>query len=154
MPEHDSKEVREQFWELPISTLNEKEWELLCDNCGRCCLKKLQDEETDEIHWTRIVCRFHDQASKACTCYSERSLNVPECVNVKELTKESFNWMPTTCAYRLRLEEKPLFPWHPLIAGSTELMVQEGITIQGKVIQEDHVHPLGYDEHVIRWVES
>lgn len=148
------KNVRERFWELSIAELSTEEWELLCDNCGRCCLKKLEDEDTAEIHWTRVVCRYHDQESGACKCYSERTVNVPECVNVKQLTEETFNWMPTTCAYRLRIENKPLFAWHPLLAGSSERMDQEGIGIKGKVIREDHVHPMGYDEHIIRWVES
>ena len=46
-------QVRPQFWELPIEKLNDKEWELLCDRCGRCCLKKLAVEDTHEIVWTR-----------------------------------------------------------------------------------------------------
>ena len=47
--------LREKFWELPLKELTEPEWEALCDGCGRCCLKKYIDDETEELFWTRIV---------------------------------------------------------------------------------------------------
>ena len=127
---------------------------MLCDHCGRCCLKKLQDEDTDEIFWTRIVCRFHDNDNSRCNCYDTRSTEVPDCLDVRTMDLTQLRWMPPTCAYRLRMEEKPLKPWHPLIAGSSRAMEQAGISLGGKTLSEDHVHELGYHEHIIRWVES
>ena len=150
----ESPIVREKFWELPLDSLNDSEWELLCDHCGRCCLKKLQDEESEKIYWTRIICRYHEGQTGHCGCYSERSLKVPECLNVKDLSLEHLQWMPNTCAYRLRMENKPLLPWHPLLVGSEQAMVEAGITAAEHSLSEDHVHPLGYHEHIIRWVES
>ncbi len=146
--------VRERFWLLPLEELNDTEWELLCDHCGRCCLKKLQDEDTEEIAWTRIVCRYHDTENAGCTCYGERNTKVPDCLDVRNMDSRQLRWMPETCAYRLRMEDKPLYPWHPLLAGSSEKLEQAGISIQGKTLSEEHVHELGYDEHIIRWVES
>lgn len=146
--------VRDSFWLLPLESLNSREWELLCDHCGRCCLKKLQDEETAEIAWTRIICRFHDAGQSRCTCYDDRTTQVPECVDVSNMAIDQLRWMPDTCAYRLRMENKPLFAWHPLISGSADTMEQAGISVTGKTLSEDHVHELGYDEHIIRWVES
>jgi len=26
-----------------------EEWEAVCNRCGKCCLVKIQDDETDEI---------------------------------------------------------------------------------------------------------
>ncbi len=150
----DDDSVRDQFWLLPLRSLNAVEWELLCDHCGRCCLKKLQDDETEEIVWTRIVCRFHDASSARCNCYGTRSEQVPECLEVHSMTDDQLHWMPDTCAYRLRMENKPLFPWHPLLAGSSDAMTEAQISIKGKTLSEDHVHEDGYDEHIIRWVES
>ena len=154
MASNDNKELRPNFWELPLSELSDREWESLRDNCGRCCLKKLEDEDDGDLYWTRIVCRYHDNERGACTCYGERNEKVPECLNVADMGIETLRWMPDTCAYRLRMEGKPLFPWHPLLSGSQAAMEQAGITIKDKVITEDHVHPLGYDEHIIRWVAS
>ncbi|MDD9894685.1 MAG: YcgN family cysteine cluster protein [Gammaproteobacteria bacterium] len=146
--------IREKFWHLPLEELNELEWELLCDGCGRCCLKKIQDEESEEVFWTRVVCRYLDQSSCRCTEYKERSTMVPSCLDVRQVYQQNSNWMPATCAYRLRAEGKPLFHWHPLISESKEAMLADGITVTDKCLSEDNVHADGYQEHVIKWVES
>ncbi len=140
------------FWEKPLSELNGVEWEQLCDGCGRCCLKKLTDEGSDKTFYTRIVCRYFEETSNRCGCYKDRTQLVPECLDVKKMDMSTIDWMPDTCAYRLRFEGKPLYDWHPLIAGSREKMQE--ISISGKVIAEQHVHPAGYEEHIIRWVKS
>lgn len=146
--------VREEFWKLPLRDLNSREWELLCDHCGRCCLKKLQDDQSGEIAWTRVICRYHDAETAQCTCYKERTARVPECMDVCNMSEEQRHWMPGTCAYRLRMEDKPLYSWHPLLSGSLDAMVQAGISVTGKTLSEEHVHELGYDEHIIRWINS
>ena len=141
-----------RFWEKPLAELNDEEWERLCDGCGRCCLKKLEDEETGELLWTRVVCRYFDAASSRCRCYSERTRKVPDCLDVRSLTLADARWMPPTCAYRLRFEGRPLYDWHPLISGSRQAMQEAGIAVADKVLSEEHVHPDGMEEHVIRWI--
>lgn len=142
-----------RFWEKPLQELSDDEWEQLCDGCGRCCLKKLQDEETNEVVFTRVVCRYLDQETSHCGCYSDRTHLVPDCLDVKAMDIAAATWMPSTCAYRLRHEGKPLAKWHPLIAGSHEAMLAEGIVLGGRAISEDYVHPDGYDEHIVKWVD-
>lgn len=143
------------FWEKPLEQLSDEEWEQLCDGCGRCCLKKLEDEDSAELYWTRIVCRYYEQESGRCQCYQDRTRLVPDCLNVKRMDiMANMHWMPDTCAYRLRAEGKPLPDWHPLRSGSRQAMIDAGIAISGQVISEEHVHPDGYEEHIIRWVES
>lgn len=149
-----SATLREAFWELPLASLNSDEWEALCDGCGRCCVKKFVDEDTNLLHWTRVVCRYYEQETSRCGCYSERTANVPDCIDVKNLDIEETNWMPDTCAYKLRALDKPLYSWHPLIAGSRDEIEAADITIGGKVISEVYVHPEGYEEHVIRWING
>jgi hypothetical protein len=148
-------ELREKFWELPLDDLNDTEWEALCDGCARCCLKKLEDEDDGEIYWTRIVCRYLDQDSGGCGCYSRRAQLVPDCLNVRamDIMAES-RWMPASCAYRLRAEGKPLHAWHPLLSGSRAAMEAAGIAVRQQVLSEEHVHPEGWEEHIIRWVDS
>lgn len=142
------------FWEKPLDALNDAEWELLCDGCGRCCLKKLADDDGANVEFTRVVCRYFKQGVNRCTCYSNRTELVPDCLDVKEMDIATSNWMPDTCAYRLRFEGKPLYDWHPLIAGSRDAMEAAGISIADRVISEEHVHELGYEEHIIRWVKA
>ena len=144
----------EKFWEKPLSQLTAAQWESLCDGCGRCCLKKFADDESDEIIYTRIVCHYFEQDTHSCACYKDRTKLVPECLDVKKMDMQAVNWMPDTCAYRLRFQNKPLFDWHPLLAGSREKMESEGISISGRVISEEFVHPEGFEEHIIRWVST
>ena len=142
------------FWEKPLAELNPEEWEALCDGCGQCCLKKFQDTDSDDVLFTRVVCRLYDQGKGRCTRYSERTTLVPQCLDVKKMDMDNSNWMPASCAYRLRHEGKPLPHWHPLLTGSREEMEKQGIAISGRAVSEDHVHPQGYHEHVIRWVKN
>lgn len=147
-------ELRAKFWELPLEELNPKEWEGLCDGCGRCCLKKLADEDSDEISYTRIVCRLFDEKTSLCGSYEARTELVPDCLNVREMNLETSTWMPDSCAYRLRFNGEKLFDWHPLLAGSREKMAAAGILLEGRVISEEYVHPDGFEEHLIRWVKA
>ena len=140
------------FWERPLASLSDREWEQLCDGCGRCCLKKLQDEDSGEVCYTRVVCRYFDERSSRCGCYGTRHVRVPDCLLVRQMSPEEFHWMPDTCAYRLRQQGQPLYDWHPLIAGSRKAMEAAGIPVAGRVLSEELVHPDGLDEHIIRWV--
>ena len=142
------------FWEKPLQALNAEEWEALCDGCGRCCLKKMSDIDDDEVVFTRVVCRYFEKEGSRCRCYSERTRLVPDCLNVKHMDIGSINWMPDTCAYRLRFEGKPLYDWHPLLSGSRQQMEDLGITLGERVISEEYVHADGYEEHIIRWVKA
>ncbi len=137
------------FWQRPLNTLNQQEWEQLCDGCGRCCMQKFEDEDTGALLHTRIACRLFDTQRCACSDYQHRLLRVPECLNMRHFQAEHFTWLPKTCAYRLRFEGKPLHPWHPLISGNPESVHQAGISMRGISISEDDVPEEEWLEHVI-----
>ncbi|MCB1670977.1 MAG: YcgN family cysteine cluster protein [Gammaproteobacteria bacterium] len=142
------------FWEKPLQSLSDSEWEQLCDGCGRCCLKKLCDEDSGEILYTRVICRYFDQRSSRCGCYQQRTEKVPDCLRVREHAISELDWIPDTCAYKLRHEGRPLYDWHPLIAGSRRKMEEQGIAVAGRVLSEELVHERGLEEHVINWVSA
>ncbi|MDT8428562.1 MAG: YcgN family cysteine cluster protein [Pseudomonadales bacterium] len=145
---------REKFWELPLTELTQTEWEALCDGCARCCLKKLHDEEDDRVYYTRVVCRYLDQKTCRCGAYESRAQLVPECLVMNKEMLKNLDWIPNTCAYKLREQGKPLPAWHPLLTGSRQAMRDAGITVTGKVVSEEYVHEQGLEEHIIRWVET
>lgn len=141
------------FWEeKKLSEMDVEEWESLCDGCARCCLHKLEDEDTGEVFYTSVVCHLLDQDSCSCTDYPKRNQNVPNCVHLTIDNIDEFHWLPDTCAYRLIAEGKPLAWWHPLVSGSKDTVVEADISVTGKVISEQFVHPDAIEEYVIRWV--
>lgn len=146
--------LRPAFWELPLAELSTREWEALCDGCARCCLAKLQDEDDGEVVYTRVVCRLLDQDQCRCTEYTQRQTLVPDCLVLTPENLPELDWIPDTCAYKLREQGRPLPSWHPLLTGSREAMKAADIPVTGKVISEEHVHDDGIEEHIIRWVNA
>ncbi|MGD9828419.1 MAG: YkgJ family cysteine cluster protein, partial [Hyphomicrobiaceae bacterium] len=62
--------------------MSQQEWESLCDGCGRCCLVKLEDEDTGDLHLTRLACRLLDIGSCRCSDYEQRHSSMPDCVPI------------------------------------------------------------------------
>ncbi|KGD61525.1 hypothetical protein T9A_01474 [Alcanivorax jadensis T9] len=150
MPE---KGLRERFWELPLGELSKPEWEALCDGCGRCCLVKLQDEDSGELAFTNLACRYLDSQKCQCRVYDTRFSKVPDCIQVTEAVARNTAWLPSTCAYRLRAHGQPLPEWHPLISGEPGTVRQAGISVAGRVVSEQLVHEDDWEEHIIHWIE-
>lgn len=146
--------LRSQFWLLPLTALSEQEWEALCDGCGRCCLIKLQDEDTDQVHYTNVACQHLHPQHVQCGVYRERFAFVPDCVHVTLSMAKDSDWLPKTCAYRRRANDLPLLPWHPLLAGGQGAMRQAGISVAGRTVNEDTVAEHALQDHVIRWVAN
>ena len=151
---HQLKKVLSKpFWkEKTLEEMTELEWESLCDGCARCCLIKLEDEMTNQVHYTGVVCRYLDDEACQCTRYNDRTKIVPDCVELKPVAVSNYTWLPDTCAYRLVAEGKSLLPWHHLISGSRETVHEAGISVRGKCLSEENVHPDSLEEQVIYWV--
>ena len=106
------------FWKRKrLTDLSPEEWEKICCRCGRCCLVKLQDETTDEVYYTRIICRYFNIENHSCREYQNRCRLVPKCLKITPQNINSLTWMPQTCAYRILNETGDLPPWHPLKSG-------------------------------------
>jgi uncharacterized cysteine cluster protein YcgN (CxxCxxCC family) len=139
--------MRPRFWEAPIASLDREEWEALCDGCGKCCLHKLEDAETGELHATNVACRLLDRTSCRCANYKLRRVFVPDCVRLDAASLRKISWLPSTCAYRLRAEDKPLREWHYLISGDRETVHEAGISVRGWTISEDEAGDL--EHHLV-----
>ena len=143
-----------RFWETKsLDEMNREEWEALCDGCGRCCLLKIEDEDSGELYYTNVVCEFHDSERCRCTAYRQRSELVPDCIQVTPDVAREQKWLPDTCAYRLLAEGKALFDWHPLISGDPDSIHRAGISVRDKVVSEQYVHPDELPEHLVHWFD-
>jgi len=141
------------FYEKPLAQLSEEQWEALCDGCAKCCLHKLEDVDTEEVVYTKVRCRYLDEASCRCSDYNNRSVLMSNCIDLKGVDPVSLNWLPMTCAYRLRANDQPLPEWHYLRSGDREAVHKQGVSIAGRSVSDEFVHPDGYDEHIVHWVE-
>lgn len=135
------------FWEKPLAALDRAEWEALCDGCGKCCLHKLEDDRTGEVHTTNVACKLLDRHSGRCTNYRGRRAYVPDCVRLTSSRVGALAWLPSTCAYRLRSEGKPLPDWHYLICGDTERVHLAGMSVRGWTVAEDEAGEL--EHHLV-----
>lgn len=143
--------LRDRFWErVPLKNLTPREWEALCDGCGKCCLNKLEDEDTQEVALTRVACRLLDDQTCRCAQYDIRLQFVPECVQLSPKTLPDIAyWMPETCAYRLLHEGKALYDWHPLISGDPQTVHDAGVSVQGWTVPEFEVPEEDWEDYII-----
>lgn len=141
--------LRDRFWELPLDQLRPAEWEALCDGCGRCCLHKLEDEDTGAIADTNVACQLLDVATARCTDYPGRKARVPDCLRLTLKIVEDLTWLPRSCAYRLRSRGHPLPEWHPLICGQPDGPVRAGVSVAGRVVSELEAGPI--EDHIVEW---
>lgn len=137
----------DRFWEKPIEQLDRGQWEALCDGCGKCCLHKLEDEDSGEMHATNVACRLLDRRTGWCSDYKHRRAYVPECVRLTTNNVRAIDWLPSTCAYRLRGEDKPLPDWHYLISGDRDAVHRAGESVKGWTVSEDDVGDL--EHHLV-----
>lgn len=143
-------ELPDRYWEnKPLSQMTHREWEALCDGCGKCCLHKLQDEDTDEIAFTNVACVLLNVKSGRCQDYAHRRIKVPDCVRLTPKGAHKLPWLPATCAYRLLSEGSPLPEWHYLVCGDQEAVQRAGISVVGRSVSEDEV--IDFEDHIVSW---
>ncbi len=143
----------EPFWRhKSLEAMSATEWESLCDGCARCCLVKLEDEDTGQVHFTDIGCRLLDGATCRCTDYKQRRRRVRDCIKLTPDVVRSLSWLPTSCAYRRVAEGRDLAWWHPLVSGSLETVHEAGVSVRGRLSAgEDDVPEALWIERIVKW---
>ena len=142
----------EPFWRTKtLEELTGAEWESLCDGCGRCCLNKLEYEDTGEIEWTDLACVLLDGKTCRCKDYKHRHQIVPGCIALTPESVRALPWLPPTCGYRLVAEGRDLYWWHHLISGDPETVHQAGISVRGRTETEVGKSIDDFDDHVVEW---
>ncbi|MCV0397652.1 MAG: YcgN family cysteine cluster protein [Rhizobiaceae bacterium] len=140
------------FWKTKsLEEMSKAEWESLCDGCGKCCLAKLEDEDSGDIHWTSVACRLFDAGLCRCRDYENRRSKVVDCVVLTPEKVRAIKWLPDSCAYRLIAQGKDLADWHPLVSGDPESVHRAGISMRGRVtaLETDMARDEDYFDHML-----
>ena len=152
--DHD-KSTLVPFWQAKtLAEMSKQEWESLCDGCAQCCQLKFQAAEDHKFVVMPVVCKLLDLDTRRCESYENRHTLVPDCVHISPDNIESLYWLPETCAYKLVAEGKPLYDWHPLIAGDFQKMEELGISVASRVLSERDIHPEDLAVQVMKWVDN
>lgn len=141
------------FWKRKtFEEMTREEWESLCDGCARCCLYKLEDEDTGEIYYTNVICRLLDTYRCRCTHYQDRQTLMPTCLVLTPEMVRQLRWMPKTCAYRLLAEGKDLEWWHPLVSGDPNSVHKAGISVRYRTMAESEVDMDNLEDYIVDWL--
>lgn len=142
------------FWEgTPLWELSEAQWEALCDGCGKCCLNKLQDMDSEQVYYTDVACDLLNLKTCRCSDYAHRQARVPDCIKLEPDDANAFSWLPSSCAYRRVAEGRGLADWHPLISGDPESVHRAGQSVRGRVVHERDIDIRELESHIVVWPE-
>ena len=143
-----------EYWNTkPLAEMTPQEWESLCDGCGRCCLHKLQDEDSGLMFYTNVACRLLDPQHCRCSDYARRTSLVHDCLSLAEDRAARFDWLPLSCAYRRLANGQSLDWWHPLVSGDPDTVHRAGISVRGKTVPETSVAKKDLEDHIIHWID-
>ena len=141
-----------KFWETKnLIDMNKNEWESLCDKCGKCCVIKLEDFDTQEVHYTNVSCKLLCEKSASCKDYENRKSIVPDCIILSPDNLKDLKWMPETCAYKLLNEGKNLPYWHPLLSGNDKEIVNSGNSVKNRVTNENEIKIKNLPDYIFNW---
>ena len=144
--------IKTPFWkDRPLDALSVAEWESLCDGCGKCCLLKLEDEDSGEVAYTRLHCKLFDPNTCRCKDYDNRRDHVPDCVPLSPGNVTALKWMPRSCAYRLVAEGEDLPPWHHLVCGDRMEIHRQNRSVLGKTVSEEGVFEEAQEDWIVNW---
>lgn len=146
-----SSTLKKDFWRnKSLEEFTPEEWEALCDGCGKCCLLKLEDEDTGQVAYTNIACRLLDSDTCRCGSYEIRFQIVPQCMRMTpEMVRREKEWIPRSCAYRILAEGRELEAWHPLISGDPQSVHRAGVSVRGETVPEYEVSEDEFEDYIV-----
>lgn len=142
------------FWKTKtLAQMNDREWENLCDGCGKCCVFTLEDADSGEIYRTDVACKLFDTTTCQCRNYANRKKIVHDCVKLTPKNVAKLDWLPPTCGYRLVSEGQDLPWWHPLVSGDPETVHTANASARNRTRPEGRIKIPGLMKRIIQWPE-
>lgn len=133
----------------PLTELTTDQWESLCDGCGKCCMAKLQDADSHKIYYTNVACKLFNADTCRCKDYTNRATQVADCITLSLSRLSEFDWLPQSCAYRLRLNMQPLPNWHPLMTGISTSTHEANASVKNKTVSANEATHL--EHYLVDW---
>lgn len=151
-PAADVAPLKPGYWrEKTLAEMSEREWEALCDNCGKCCVISIEDTDSGQLFLTDVSCKLFDTHACGCGDYVNRKSKVPDCVKLTPKNVPKLDWLPRTCAYRLVSEGQDLHWWHPLKSGDPETVHIARASVKGKTRPEGRLKMTGLIKRITKW---
>ena len=148
----DATPLEDGYWrEKTLEQMSEREWESLCDNCGKCCIISLEDVDTGQLHLTDVSCKLFDTKKCRCSDYADRKKYVPDCVKLTPKNVPKLDWLPQTCAYRLVSEGRDLYWWHPLVSGDPNTVHVAQASAKNRTRPEGRLKTPGLIKRITQW---
>ena len=142
------------FWKRKsLSEMTDREWESLCDGCGKCCLVKLEDAD-NSIQDLFHRCRLQAARRRELPLHrlQARAAKVSDCVKLTPRNIRRIVWLPPSCGYRLVADGKDLYWWHPLVSGDPETVHIAGVSVRGRVgASEEAVRDEELEDRIVDW---
>ena len=85
-----------------------------------------------------------DRRNGRAPIIATRKHHVADCVTLDPAKLDKLEWLPSTCAYRLRAAGEPLPEWHYLVSGSRETVHAAGQSTRGWTVSEVDAGELEY----------
>ena len=144
--------LKKDFWKTKkLKDFSKREWEALCDRCGKCCVIKLEDIDTSTIYYTNISCKLLCPKTAKCQDYLNRTKMVKDCLVLSYKNLKMLDWMPKTCSYKLINEGKNLPSWHYLIYGDFSKMKKQNKSVHDKVVNEKKIRKRDIKNYIYNW---
>ena len=148
--------MRKEFWKnIPLNKLTQKEWESLCDGCGKCCLNKFQKTKKSLPIYTSIACKFLNIKKCTCTVYKNRKKKRSDCLILSaENLEKTAKWLPQSCSYRLIFEKKELPFWHHLNNNKNKNVHNTKNSVKNFAISEEYVDSTDMSNHMAKKINN